>query len=52
MYIQYANCECELFRFPCNLEIKNIEAFTIRQNEKGKILKGKITTFDYKYLIR
>lgn len=35
------------FVFHVILEIKNIEAFTIRQNEKGKILKGKITTFEY-----
>lgn len=40
------------FVFHVISKIKNIEAFTIRQNEKGKILKGKITTFDYIYLIR
>lgn len=38
------------FVFRVILEIKNIEAFTIRQNEKGKILKGKITTFKYIYI--
>lgn len=30
------------FVFHVILEIKNIEAFTIRQNEKDKILKGKM----------